>query len=107
MFVRLFAFACALLVWGATPGARPGSTAPGSASLRIVSLNLAMREDIDTIAAELAERQLVPGADLVLLQEVIERDGGSDVASRLAEKTGLHAVFRPAFTITWAGMSRQ
>jgi len=99
MFARLFAIGCALLLWGATPGALPSSTAPSSTPLRMVSLNLAMREDIDTIAAELAERRLVPGADLVLLQEVIERDGGGDVASRLAEKTGLHAVFRPAFAL--------
>jgi len=99
MLVRCLAIAGALLLWGAFAGARPSSTAPSSASLRIVSLNLAMREDIDTIAAELAERQLVPGADLVLLQEVIERDRGNDVASRLAEKTGLHAAFRPAFAL--------
>lgn len=99
MSVRLFALVCAVLLGGVATLALPGLPVTGSAPLRIVSLNLAMREDVDAIAAELAERRLVPGVDLVLLQEVIERDGGRDVASRLAEKTGLHAVFRPAFAL--------
>lgn len=78
-------------------GAPPLVAAP--APLTIVSLNLAMREDVDAIAGELSARQVLPGADVVLLQEVIERDGAADVGSQLAARFGLSAVFGRAFAL--------
>lgn len=78
--------------------ARPaGSAAPGAApnpvvarptdEVRIVSLNLAMREDAGAIAAELV-REGLADADVLLLQEVAGRAGRPSVAHRLAEVLG-------------------
>jgi endonuclease/exonuclease/phosphatase family metal-dependent hydrolase len=84
---------------GVTPAAGRAPTIAASAQLTILSLNLAMREDVDAIAAELSARHLLPGADVVLLQEVIERDGGPDVGSQLAARFGLSGVFGRAFAL--------
>lgn len=66
------------------------------ASLTVLSLNLAMREDVGAIAAEL-DAFGGRGADLILLQEVVKPDDDTDVASRLGEQLGLTAVYRNAF----------
>ena len=61
--------------WGASAAAikEPGA-------LTVLSLNLAMREDVDQIAAELT-RLGVGQTDLLLLQEVVRRGDGPDVAA--------------------------
>jgi endonuclease/exonuclease/phosphatase family metal-dependent hydrolase len=91
--------AALLVLSSASPGAGARDAAPEPPSLKIVSLNLAMREDVDGIAAELSAAHLVRDADVVLFQEVISRDGQPDVASRLGEAFGLRSVFRPAFAL--------
>ena len=88
-----------LLLSSASPDGRAAQPEPGPAALKVVTLNLAMREDVDRIAAELSAKQIVRDADVVLLQEVIARDGQPDVASRLGEAFGLRSVFRPAFAL--------
>lgn len=88
-----------LVLCGMSPNAGTPNAEPGPAALTVVSLNLAMREDVDQIAAELSTKQLVRDADVVLFQEVIARDGAPDVGSRLAEAFGLHSVFRPAIAL--------
>jgi endonuclease/exonuclease/phosphatase family metal-dependent hydrolase len=72
----------------------PGASTGG---MTVLSLNLAMSEDVDRIAAELAAIG-AGAADVMLLQEVIGQSSGPDVASRLADRLGLHAVYRQAFT---------
>lgn len=97
---RLRVFGClalALLAWlpSASPEARGAEAAP-ERLLTVVSLNLAMREDVDRIAAELSRHEVIRAADLVLLQEVVRRDGQADVASQLGQRLGFEATFQEA-----------
>jgi endonuclease/exonuclease/phosphatase family metal-dependent hydrolase len=64
----------------------------------VVSLNLAMREDVDRIASELLAVG-ARGADIMFLQEVARRDGEPDVAQQLGARLGLAAVYRDAFAL--------
>ena len=64
----------------------------------MLSLNLAMREDVDLIAEELT-RLGIGQADLLLLQEVVRRGEGVDVAGQLAVRLGLGSSYRAAFTL--------
>jgi endonuclease/exonuclease/phosphatase family metal-dependent hydrolase len=70
-------------------GAPPGS-------LTLVSLNLALREDVHRIVREL-EAVGADRADVMLLQEVAQRGDSPDVATQLAERLELHAVYREAW----------
>ena len=80
-------------------GLLDAQTAPAhqpSEDLTIVSLNLAMRGDVDRIATELqaieAER-----ADVMVLQEVArDARGETNVAHQLGERLGLNTVYREA-----------
>jgi endonuclease/exonuclease/phosphatase family metal-dependent hydrolase len=66
--------------------------------LTVLSLNLAIREDVDRIAEEL---RAIGGdrADLLLLQEVVQPSQGPDVARQLAVRLGLGSEYRPAFNL--------
>lgn len=80
--------------WGAAAGA---ATEPGA--LAVLSLNLAMREDVDQIAAELTSIG-IGQTDLLLLQEVVRRGDGPDVAQQLAARLGLASSYCTAFTLS-------
>ena len=68
-------------------------------ALTVVSLNLALREDADRIADELLAIGAAQAADLILLQEVVKRDAGPDVAWRLAQRLGLDSVYHASFRL--------
>ena len=96
----------AVLLQAPSPAAAPR---PGAA-LTVVSINVAMKEDPDRLAAEL-EAAGARDADVLLLQEVAGRDGRSDITEALARQLGLHAVYEPAFddggrTVGLATLSR-
>ena len=80
--------------WGATAAALE---AP--AVLTVLSLNLAMREDVDQIAAELIGLG-VGHTDLLLLQEVVRRGNGPDVAQQLAARLGLESSYCTSFMLS-------
>jgi len=87
------------LSWPAGPsGARATTPHPAADGLTVLSLNLALGEDVDRIASRV---RAIGGeaADVMLLQEVIERPGQPSVAHELAERFGLEAVFRREFTL--------
>ncbi len=67
-------------------------------ALTVVSLNLAMREDVDQIAAELTATGIAQTADVLLLQEVLHRKPFADVAAQLGARLGLESLYRDAFT---------
>jgi endonuclease/exonuclease/phosphatase family metal-dependent hydrolase len=70
---------------------------PGA--LTVLSLNLAMREDVDQIAAELTSIG-IGQTDLLLLQEVVRRGDGPDIAEQLAARLGLASSYCTAFTLS-------
>jgi endonuclease/exonuclease/phosphatase family metal-dependent hydrolase len=76
---------------------RASTTAHQAGALTVVSLNLAMREDVDRIAEEFLELEGAPTADIILLQEVVQRGDHPDVARQLAQRLGLHSTYRRAF----------
>lgn len=59
----------------------------GAQSLTVASLNLAMKEDVNEILAELRTKPALLSADVLLLQEVVVHDGVT-VADRLAAELG-------------------
>lgn len=67
-------------------------------ALTLLSLNLAMREDVPRLITGL-RRIGGDKADLLVLQEVVARTGAVSVAEQLADALGFAAVFRPAFTM--------
>jgi endonuclease/exonuclease/phosphatase family metal-dependent hydrolase len=67
--------------------------------LTVVSLNLAMREDVERILSDLQALGSTGGADLVLLQEVVQPERGTSVARRIGERFGLDSMYREAFTL--------
>lgn len=73
--------------------------APPESSLTVVSLNLALREDVDQIAAELSAAGIAQTADVLLLQEVLHRKPFDDIAVQLGEHLGFESVYREAFAI--------
>jgi endonuclease/exonuclease/phosphatase family metal-dependent hydrolase len=81
---------------------RPAAS-PGPAGLTVVSLNLAMRDDVEAIVAELAALGGEP-ADVVLLQEVVQAGDEPDVATRLGARLGLASEFAGSFA---AGPNRR
>jgi len=88
------------LVWPALIG-RAGQAPDAAAAagdLTVVSLNLALREDVDVIVSELDTAGAL-GADVLLLQEVPAREGRPDVATTLAGRLGLQAAYREAFRL--------
>jgi endonuclease/exonuclease/phosphatase family metal-dependent hydrolase len=85
----------------ALPRAGHAAEAPprhDSPAITVVSLNLAMREDVDRIVSELAASG-AKVADLILLQEVMKRGAGPDVAWRLGQRLGLESVYHESFTL--------
>jgi len=71
---------------------------------RVVSLNVAMREDVERVAEELSAVLGAASADVILLQEVAHRRGNEDVAAQLGQRFGMASIFRPAFgTATRSG----
>jgi len=87
------------LLWPSIIGvAREVPPAQLAGPVTVVSLNTALREDIDRIVTEL-DTAGVLDADVMLFQEVLQRDDDIDVASQLAERLGLHAVYREAFRL--------
>lgn len=72
--------------------------APTATPLTVLSLNLALLEDIDTIVEGL---RAIGGdtADVLVLQEVIEAPGQTSVAHQVAASLGVEAVFRPSFKL--------
>lgn len=66
--------------------------------LSVLSLNLAMREDVETIASEMAAVGL-DRVDVMLLQEVAGRPGAADTATELGRRLGMAGVHRQAFAL--------
>jgi endonuclease/exonuclease/phosphatase family metal-dependent hydrolase len=95
---NLLSFVLALFSLSTTGWGSSATTIGEPGALTVLSLNLAMREDVDQIAAELTE---IGGerADLLLLQEVVQRGPGPDVAQQLATRLGLDSAYRTAFTL--------
>jgi endonuclease/exonuclease/phosphatase family metal-dependent hydrolase len=87
-----------LLLPSAAGLARESPARPQVDGLTVVSLNVALREDIDLIVSEL-EAAGAARADVMLLQEVMQRDGNPDVAAQLAARLGLRSVYREAFRL--------
>lgn len=77
----------------------PARHAPPPGALTVVSLNLAMREDVERIATELSATGVAQAVDLFLLQEVARREPGPDVATQLGERLGLESLYQEAFTL--------
>ena len=77
----------------------PARHAPHPGALTVVSLNLAMGEDVDHIASELSATGVAQAGDLFLLQEVARREPGPDVATQLGERLGLESLYQEAFTL--------
>ena len=73
--------------------------APPENTLTVVSLNLALREDVDQIAAELSAAGIAQTADVLLLQEVLHRKPFDDIAVQLGEHLDFESVYREAFAI--------
>lgn len=73
--------------------------APHPDSLTVVTLNLALREDVNRIAAELSDAGIAQTADVLLLQEVMHRKPFADVAAQLGERLGFESVYREASAI--------
>ncbi len=90
--------ALGLLLPSAAGLARDVPAHPTDAALTVVSLNVALREDVDRIVSELEEAGAA-GADVMLLQEVVRRDGSPDVAAELAARLGLYSTYREAFRL--------
>ena len=96
-----------LLTWFIVPllgliGATATTGAPAARELdtiRVVSLNLAMREDVERIVSDLAAVGAADTSDLVLLQEVVQRERRPSVSRQLGERLGLDSMFREAFTL--------
>jgi endonuclease/exonuclease/phosphatase family metal-dependent hydrolase len=90
------------LLW--LPGSGRATEAPARhtsppGALTVVSLNLALREDVDRIASELAATGIGEAADVLLLQEVARREPGPDVATQLGERLGLDSLYQEAFAV--------
>ncbi len=84
----LLSFAIALLCLSTTGWGASAAAIKDPGALTVLSLNLAMREDVDRIAAELTSIG-IGQTDLLLLQEVVRRGDGPDVAEQLAARLGL------------------
>lgn len=91
------ALVVAALWFGAPAGVPAAAFQAPADGLTVLSLNLAMREDVYRIAAEVTDIG-ADAADVMLLQEVVARPGEPSVAHRLGEQFGMHAVFEPSFT---------
>jgi endonuclease/exonuclease/phosphatase family metal-dependent hydrolase len=77
------------------PELAPATTGP---SLSVASLNLA-RQPNDAVMREL-ESKTVAGADVLLLQELLHRDGETEkLEERIARRFGGHAAFAPEFEL--------
>lgn len=76
------------------PGADPGET------LRIVTFNVLLGEDVAALAAALSGHPELAGADVLLLQEIESHpaEGGSR-AARLAAALGMGHAYAPARTV--------
>ena len=75
--------------------------------MRVMSLNLALREDVDRVVGAI---RAIGGetADVIALQEVVERPGQPSVAHRIGEALGLEAVYQPGFALgdgRWSGQA--
>lgn len=84
------------------PATGLGAAAPAPSTSRaftVVSLNLAMREDVDRVASELAAIGAARTADLILLQEVVRRGTEPDMAQQLGERLGLESAYAEAFAV--------
>jgi endonuclease/exonuclease/phosphatase family metal-dependent hydrolase len=88
------------VVWPVITGrAQPSPAAGATDRLTVVSLNLALRENLDRIVSELGDVGALE-ADVMLLQEVAQRGDGPDTATALADRLGMHAVYRQAFRLS-------
>jgi hypothetical protein len=96
---RVLAFWVAILVMlPACALHQTGSVVLPSAGggLSVLSLNLAMREDVDAIVSEMAAVGL-DRVDVMLLQEVAGRPGAVDAATELGRRLGMAGIHRTAF----------
>jgi len=87
------------LSWSPDAGLAPDLlAAPAADSLTVMSLNLAMQDDVDRLVAGI---RLAGGgeADVLVLQEVVRTGDQPSVADRIAAQLGLEAVFQPSFKI--------
>ena len=87
------------LSWSSDTGLAPDLlAAPAAETLTVMSLNLAMQDDVDRLVAGI---RLAGGdaADILVLQEVVQKKDEPSVAERIAAELGLEAVFRPSFKI--------
>ena len=84
--------------WSPDTGLSPALAEPSGRGLQVMSLNLAMREDVGEIVDGI---RALGGdtADVMVLQEVIEVPGNPRVADRIAAELGFDVVYRPGFAI--------
>jgi endonuclease/exonuclease/phosphatase family metal-dependent hydrolase len=97
--VLLLALAVSLS-WSTDTGlAQIPLASPAAADLTVLSLNLAMRDDVEGIVDGIRG---IGGdaADILVFQEVVKKGDGADVAQKVADALGggFTAVYRPGFT---------
>jgi len=93
--------ACLLLSlsWSPDTGLSPDLlAAPAADTFTVMSLNLAMQDDVDRLVEGI---RLVGGdtADVLVFQEVLQVGDQPSVAERIAAELGLQAAFRRSFAI--------
>ena len=97
----LFLASCLALSisWSPDTGLSPDLlAAPAEDTFSVMSLNLAMQDDVGRLVEGI---RLVGGdtADVLVFQEVLQVKGQPSVADRIAAELGLEAAFRPSFNI--------
>jgi endonuclease/exonuclease/phosphatase family metal-dependent hydrolase len=88
----------AAVSWSPDTGLAPALAEPAGDSLTVMSLNLALRDDVHGIVEAI---RAIGGdkADILVLQEVVEAPGTPRVADGIAAQLGFEAVFRPGFSV--------
>lgn len=85
--------------WSPDAGLAPALlAAPAADAFTVMSLNLAMQDDVEGLVAGI---RLAGGdtADVLVLQEVLQTGDQPSIADRIAAELGLHAAFRPSFSL--------
>lgn len=70
------------------------SPAPGDV-ISIASLNLAHEQKFEKVLHDVEAAPRLRNADILLLQEVANQDGGTSIANRLADRMGYSVAFSP------------
>ena len=85
--------------WSPETGLSPDLlAAPAANTVTVMSLNLAMQDDVDRLVAGI-RRVGGDTADVLVFQEVLQTKGQPSIADRIADELGLQVAFRPSFSI--------